>query len=160
MSVFRAVITDTSPAAASTVVGSVVTGLDVIAESIRVTAEIEGATGGTLDVYLQWFDGVTWWDFVHFTQLASGGAAVVHNINLTRTFQSADASGTSVGKDTTPALAANAIADGDFGDRIRALYVAGVSTSAGQAQVITITGTIRPLDDKQERLIDLTSPAG
>lgn len=135
-------ISDTSPASASTAAGSTVAGLDDFT-TLVITGALVGATGGTLDVYLQTSHdaGTTWYDLVHFTQLAAGAAAVKRVQVLTRNAGSAlTTSDITVGVGTTPALAANANAGGSWGDRIRALYVAGASTSAGAALVIDITG--------------------
>jgi cellobiose phosphorylase len=44
-----------------------------------------------------------------------------------------------VGTGTSPALTANSILGGDWGDRLRTLMVAGSGTSAGAAQTILIT---------------------
>lgn len=135
-------ITDTSPAAASTAVGTVLAGLADY-QAFRIDAALVGATGGTLDVYLQRKvkDNV-WADWLHYTQLASGGAAVkwtavagvpVLSTTLTSTF--------GIGNDASPsvALAANTFTGGHPGSAIRPVYVAGASTSAGAAVLIYLT---------------------
>jgi hypothetical protein len=132
--------TDTSPAAASTVVSPVLT-LDRLDhfEQAMIVAVLTGGTGGTLDVYLQFFDGYDWVDYLHFAQLTAGAAAVVKAIPITRTSQRL--APVTVGRNATPALAADTCLGGDFGDKFRAVFVAGVSTSAGAAQVIRVVGT-------------------
>ena len=108
-------------------------------EALRIVAELVGATGGTLDVYLQTSDdgGTTWYDWAHFPQLAAGASAIKYAFSV----PSAGELGiTTIGSGTSPALAANTVVGGPWGDRIRALYVAGASTSAGAAVVINIYG--------------------
>lgn len=133
-------ITGTSPAAASTAVSAAVADCGAF-DCITVLATLTGGTGGTLDVYLQssWDGGVTWYDLVHFTQLAAGGAARTYKATL-----ALSTTITTVGKGSvgTPAvaLAAATVAAGHWGDMIRAVYVAGASTSAGATQLIEIFG--------------------
>lgn len=129
-------ISGTSPASASTaVVGSPIVGLGGFI-GFRIVSELVGATGGTLDIYLQWSpdDGTTWFDYVHFTQLAAGAAAIKYNTNSGLSL----ATITTVGKGTSPALAANTATGGLIGDQLRCLAVAGASTSAGAAVAITV----------------------
>ena len=137
------VIADTSPSAASTVVGSVARGLGEY-DSLQIVAELTGATGGTLDVYLQFStdNGTTWFDYVHFPQKAAASGLTRHLVPVAREWQPSAAI-TTIGKDASPALAVNTSVGGDWGNMIRAVYVAGASTSAGAAQTITIMGTRR-----------------
>lgn len=135
-------ISDTSPASASTAV-SAATLRDMSAfDAITILATLTGATGGTLDVYLQssWDGGVTWYDLVHFTQLAAAGVVRTYKATL-----ALSTTITTVGKGSvgTPgvALAAATVAAGHWGDLIRAVYVAGASTSAGAPQLIEIFGS-------------------
>jgi hypothetical protein len=135
-------LSDTSPAAASTVVGVKAVGGLHKHNAIRVDATLTGATGGVLDVYLQTShdEGATWNDFAHFAQVAAGASAATYSFTAARSQP-----GTSIlttGTGTSPALAANAFVPGEFGDRLRVLFVAGASTSAGAAQSITVSGTI------------------
>lgn len=128
---------DTSPASASTVVGLAAGGFSKW-DQIAFVATITGATGGTLDVYVQHSpDGVTWYDYVHFTQAAGGAAAVTYF------YSPAVSSGTTtapvvIGKNTTPALANSTATGGPWYDQLRVLYVAGASTTAGAAQTINV----------------------
>jgi len=146
MSTKRLRIQDTSPAAASTVIGSSVDGLDQF-ESIIILATLTGATGGVLDVYLQVrTKGVDsqaddWVDYAHFTQVGAGAGAITRLWSVSRTGQVTSIA--TVGRNATPALAANTILGGEFGSEMRAVYVAGASTSAGATQTIDIIGTIR-----------------
>lgn len=133
-------IADTSPSSASTAVSaSSVTGLEKF-DWIAIEADLAGATGGTLDVYLQRKLGDNLWrDWLHFTQLASGAAAVKYSAQ-----SSSSTDIVTVGGGTTAApgvaLAANTFVGGHPGTEIRAVYVAGASTSAGAAQTIRIYG--------------------
>lgn len=141
MSTYRLLgtISDISPASASTAAGDTVSGLNAFNE-IHVEADLVGATGGTLDVYLQRKVGTNAWrDWIHFPQLASGAAAVKYAA------RSQNATGITVvggGTDASPgvALAANTIIGGHPGTDVRAVYVAGASTSAGAAVTVRIYG--------------------
>ncbi len=133
-------ITETSPVAAGTAIGSSVTGLGAY-PFLRIDADLVGATGGTLDIYLQrLIKPGAWADWLHFTQLASGGAAVRysaivgHSISTTITTNNR-------GTDATPggSLAAGTLVGGHPGDVVRAIYVAGASTSAGALVTIDIS---------------------
>src|SRR5690348_6986332 len=136
--------TATSPNAASTVAQTPVIGLGRF-DCIAIEVTLLGATGGTLDVYLQvshdWNPILatgTFFDYVHFTQLAAGAAAISYRVDpaLTNSI-------TTVGKNTTPALAAGSVAGGFWGDAMRVLFVAGGGTSAGASQSITVIGKQR-----------------
>jgi hypothetical protein len=138
VSVAQHIISDTTPAAASTAAGDTVAGLGKY-DAIQIVANLVGATGGTLDVYMQTSPdgGTTWYDYVHFPQLGAGAAAIRYMVNI----PSAGATGiTVIGTGSSPALAANTVVGGSWGDRLRALYVAGASTSAGAAITISILG--------------------
>jgi hypothetical protein len=133
-------ITGTSPASASTAaVGDVLSGLQQFDE-LFIDAALVGATGGTLDVYIQRkLKTDVWADWAHFPQLASGAAAVKYSVPNGR--------GTTIvvvggGTDATPApaLAANTFLGGHPGDILRCVCVAGASTSVGAAVAIRITG--------------------
>lgn len=134
-------ISGTTPASASTaVVGSAVSGLDDF-ESLLVEADLIGATGGTLDVYLQTNpsgDGSTWVDYAHFPQLLAGAAAISYAFAVSLAGQ--QLTPTHVGKGTSPALAAGSVLGGPWGRQMRCVVTAGASTSAGAAIAINITG--------------------
>lgn len=133
-------ITDTSPASASTAVSAAtVSGLERF-DWIAIEADLEGATGGTLDVYLQRKLGDDLWrDWLHFPQLSSGAAAVKYSA---QSGSNTDIVVVGGGTDSSPgvALAADTLVGGHPGTEIRAVYVAGASTSAGAAQTIRIYG--------------------
>jgi hypothetical protein len=133
-------ITATSPATASTVVHSVQFGnLDDL-ESLTIIADIRGATGGTLDVYLQTTHdgGATWFDFAHTVQLTAGAAQVRRAWHVNRA--TPVTASTVIGTATTPALAADTIVGGSWGDALRIVFVAGASTTVGASQTIRLYG--------------------
>lgn len=134
-------ITGTSPAAQGTAVVGSVTGQLGQYDGLSIIATLEGATGGTLDVYLQYSpdQGTTWIDYAHFPQLAAGAASSIRVWNVSRVAQQLTL--TTVGSGSSPALAANTILGGEFGDRMRCVCVAGASTSVGASVVIKILGT-------------------
>lgn len=135
-------ISGTSPAAAGTAqLGTAATGVSEYRE-VTVFANLIGATGGTLDVYIQRrVDKDVWRDWCHFAQLASGASAVVTTVapSLVAT-GAAVVVGTGTDATPAPALAAATFLGGHPGDHIRVVCVAGASTSAGAAIAIRILG--------------------
>ncbi len=107
-------------------------------ESLNVVAELVGATGGTLDVYLQVSpdQGVNWFDFAHFPQLAGSASAIKYT--LTASLYSPLTVPIVIGKNLVPALAVNTFVNGAMGDRMRLLMVAGTSTSVGAAVKVSL----------------------
>ncbi len=134
----RKLLSGTSPAAASTAAGTGVVGSLAHAQALTLIFGTVGATGGVLDIYLQtsFDDGATWYDYAHLTQLTAGAAAATRVWHVDRT--TAVTTMATIGSGTTPALTANAINGGAWGDKMRFLFVAGVSTSAGAATTCTI----------------------
>lgn len=135
-------IVDTTPNAPGTVAGTMITGIGAL-DSVIIFSTLQGATGGVLDVYLQSsFDlGQTWFDVVHFPQLAAGAPATTRVWPLSR-HVIASPGLVSVGTGLNPALAANtAIGASAWGDRLRAVYVAGASTTAGAPVLIQVVGS-------------------
>jgi len=102
---------------------------------ITLTATLQGATGGTLDVYVQRFNGVGWEDWIHFAQQAAAAAA-----NTVAVQPLVGSAITAVGTGTTHALAASTCVGGHPGNQIRVREVTGAGTSAGAAQTIIVTG--------------------
>lgn len=138
------VVADTSPAAASTAVSATtIKGLEAF-DSIAVYATITGATGGTLDVYLQssWDDGVTWYDYAAFPQVAAAGAARTYAVVVPGCTVTDATTVVAKGSLGTPgvALAAGTVVGGPWGKWMRVVYKAGASTSAGAAQSILFVG--------------------
>lgn len=131
-------LTATSPASASTAASSTFAGDLSYFNALSFVATLQGATGGTLDVYLQtsFDDGVTWYDFAHYAQLAAGAAQsrILWHVNRS----TAVTAPTTIGTNTTPALAVSTINGGAWGDRIRLLFVAGAGTSVGASQSVSI----------------------
>ncbi len=128
-------LTGTSPAAASTAVLATCMGMGHF-ERIKIEASLLGATGGTLDVYLQWTpNGSDWFDYAHFAQLASGASAIKYSCDSAF---GAVTTPTVIGSGTSPALAVATCLGGGFGIGMRAICVAGVSTSAGAVNTINL----------------------
>lgn len=125
----------TSRSDAGTTAGTATTDLGRY-RSMLVYASLQGATGGTLDVYLQGSPdgGTTWVDLVHFAQLAAGAAALYRVCAISKAGQQTTL--TAVGTGSSPALAAGTVVGGDWGDRLRVVHTAGAGTSAGAAQTI------------------------
>lgn len=132
-------ISDTSPAAEGAAAGDVLTGLDRW-RITQIYAALVGATGGTLDVYLQRKANGVWVDWVHFTQLAAGAPAIKYSIPVEAATKVTANHIVTVGAGTSPVLATGAFAGGQPGESVRAYYVAGASTSAGAAVTIILTG--------------------
>lgn len=139
-------ISGTSPAAAGNAVLGTIAPLNSLASSglsydlsqfdgIAIQAAIQGATGGTLDVYIQMsMDlGVTWTDMGHYTQLAAAAPSATTIVKFSRLVSSASATTTG-----DAALAANTFITGEWGDRLRIKLVAGAGTSAGALQTFKI----------------------
>lgn len=139
MQTTRQILSDTSPAAASSAAGtSRAHGLADL-DSLTVVASLVGATGGTLDVYLQTSHdgGTTWYDWAHFVQLTAGNAAIKQAFHQGR---DNNAGVTTIGTAATPALAASTVVGGGWGDMMRLAFTAGVSTSAGAAISVQLIG--------------------
>jgi hypothetical protein len=142
----RQILSETSPSAASTVAGTARAYGLAACEGLTVVGQLVGATGGTLDVYLQTaYDAAdvadasaTWFDFAHFTQLAAGAAAVKVLWHVNRA--TAVSTVTTIGSGTSPALAAATILGGSWGNRMRLLFTAGAGTSVGAATSVTLIG--------------------
>lgn len=133
------VITGTTPnaPAGGTVIGSPIVFcqfLDAV-ESVDVNADLVGATGGVLNLYLQTSTdaGVTWYDYAAFAQLASGAAASTVRFGFTRgtALNTIVAVGKNLVAAPANALAAGTVVGGPFGDRMRLVAIAGASTTAG-----------------------------
>lgn len=135
---FRVITGDAPDTATSAVIGTA-SGLDAFS-IINVTATFAGNTGGALDVYVQRFDvGLDdWVDWIHFAQAASGAAAATY-------FVPGDSSTPdiyAVGRDTTPALAADSHTGGHPGDQVRVYATSGASTTAGATITVSLVGIL------------------
>jgi hypothetical protein len=139
-------ITGTSPAAAGrAVISKSVQGWDDF-DQITVLAQLVGATGGTLDIYLQRNVATdVWVDWMHFPQLAAAAAAVKYHASALPPATAAPVvigvSADDVTAGNAPVLAANTVCAGHPGNEIRVVAVAGASTSAGAAVDVRIVGT-------------------
>lgn len=137
-------LTVTSPAAESTAASGEIRGLDAL-DAMRIVAIIQGGTGGTLDITMQIASGPTendspvWVDYLAFAQLADGAAQITRTVAVSRAAQQTTLTAVAVGN--TPALAANTVLGGDFGERCRFVMTAGAGTSAGKAQTFHIIGS-------------------
>lgn len=131
-------ITGTSPAAAGrAVIGKQVGNIESY-DDVVVVASLVGATGGTLDIYLQRLvDTNLWVDWIHFPQLAAGAAAVKYSAaSMPPAAATAVVVGTSADDVTSgaaPALAANTVVAGHPGSNVRVVAVAGAGTTLGAA---------------------------
>lgn len=142
----RQIIAETSPAAASTVLSTARAYKLEVCDSLTVIGQLQGATGGTLDIYLQTAHdaadvadtSATWFDYAHFAQLAGAAAAIKLTWHVNRA--TAVSTVTTIGSASSPVLAASTILGGAWGNRMRLVYVAGAGTSAGAAQSVTIIG--------------------
>lgn len=135
------VITGTTPAApGNAVIGTIAPDPTLVApsitgdlsqfESMTITAILQGATGGTLDVYIQSAiddTGTLWNDFVHYTQIPAAAASSTTRWTTCRWNQSSAAP--VVTGDLV--LAQTQFIPGEWGERIRVKVVAGAGTSAG-----------------------------
>lgn len=143
-------LTGTTPAAAgqAAVSGMALQGLDKY-EALTIDALLVGATGGTLDVYIQRLIDPTgngaWLDWVHFPQLNAGASAIRYTIGAPSPTTGIVAVGLTQTNGTSgaPALAANTFVGCLPGDQIRVLAVAGVSTSAGAALTMYVSAFYR-----------------
>lgn len=131
-------MTVTSGAGGTTTAGTTVEGLAGY-EKVTLLASLVGVGGGALDVYVQTRHGAIWYDYCHFTQLGAGAAAVMYRVTCSR--YGTTATPVVIGSGVAPALAANTLVNGDFGDAMRVLVVAGAGAAAGGVESIAVAGT-------------------
>jgi len=136
------IATATSPAAAGTVIGPVLTGLALSGgESYVIDAILTGATGGLLNVYLQ--RKVTanlWQDWISFTQVAAAAAAVTLTAVVTGQGNATMlALGGGTDSAASPLLVAGTVNNVTPGGDVRVVFVAAALTTAGASQQIIIT---------------------
>jgi hypothetical protein len=132
-----ATIAFTSPASESTVVETpTIDDLDDY-DWFTVIGVLTQATGGTLDIYLQAeIKYNVWADWIHFTQLAAGSTTYRYVLDSKMSESTIMTIGGGTAAAPGVALAAGKIAFAHPGKKIRAVAVAGASTSAGAAQQI------------------------
>lgn len=134
MRVVEKVLQATSPASALTAASTaVVDGLSIF-DTLMLDADLVGATGGTLDILLQRYAGGLWRDWYRFAQLAAAAAAIHYTY-----VPALNDVETTVGITTTPVIAAGVKVGGHPGDKLRFLFIAGASTSAGGVQTVTLS---------------------
>lgn len=143
MSTQTLTISGTTPnAPGNAVVGVAVGPLDDY-DALQVVVTSQGATGGTLDLYLQatFGDGL-WMEYAHFTQLAAAAPAntKVYTLSKSDVTSRAGVAIAPLNANPTPTLAAATVIGGPWGRQFRLVAVAGVGTSAGAAQTVTIYG--------------------
>lgn len=107
-------------------------------QAISFEAVLAGATGGTLDIYVQNSPdmGATWYDYIHYAQLASGAPVVRYTASVASGAQNLSLQ--TVGFNLTPALAASTVIGGAWGDRFRMVMVAGAGTTAGASLALRV----------------------
>ena len=103
-------------------------------------AEITGAAGGTLDVYVQNSPdmGTRWYDYIHFGQLLAGAGTSRQVCSVASGAQNLSLQ--TVGFGLSPALANNTVLGGAWGDRFRLVMVAGAGTTSGGVVTVRIVG--------------------
>lgn len=132
-------VTVTSPASETTEIAADIFDDLLDYDWFSVDADLTGATGGTLDVYIQrWVENDVWRDWIAFPQIAAGVAVAYYSAQSggNTTIQ---AVGNGTDSAATPALAANSFVGGHPGRKARVVLVAGAATSAGASQVIRLT---------------------
>ena len=107
--------------------------------SLDIVADLRGAVGGTLDVYVQYSpnNGRRWYDLAHFPQITANAASVSYRAPVSLYTNSVSVS--AVGGGLAPSLSAGAMVNGAFGDRARLVMVAGAGTTAGTALYVGVT---------------------
>lgn len=129
----------TSPAAAGSSRSTAVSGFSKFLALLFV-CDVQGATGGTLDVVIEHSNDKTdWYEYAHLTQLAAGAAAACV------TFAAAESKAIgAVGKNNAgaPVLAAGTAGAGPCLDALRVRLVAGAGTSAGAVQGVRVYGLV------------------
>lgn len=125
----------TSPAAAGAATTTPVTGFSRF-KTISFIATIQGATGGILDIIVEHSpDGTNWYEYIHFVTQTAALAAASYTYG-----PALNDSLVQVGKNltTTYVLGSGSVAGSHWFDQLRVRYIAGASTSAGAAQLISV----------------------
>lgn len=109
-------------------------------QALSFEAVLTGATGGTLDVFIQNSPdmGSTWYDYVHFATLTAGASTVRYVASVASGAQNLALQ--TIGTNLLPALAPATAIGGAWGDRFRIVMVAGAGTSAGAVVQLRIVG--------------------
>lgn len=105
-----------------------------------------GATGGTLDIFVQTLFKQSnvlpgfWMDVAHLPQIAAAAPLTGYTFTLTRWSSSAAAVFTPVNTaSATPILAVNTVVNGVLGYQLRIVYKTGAGTTVGATQTILAT---------------------
>jgi hypothetical protein len=107
-------------------------------------ATIVGSAGGVTDVYAQSRHGNSAWvDLIHFPQVGAGGVTVNYRVPLTR--KAAVTVPVVVGTAAVPALAANTVVPGDFGDAIRLVAVTGAGAAGLTVSSAVVYAAANPI---------------
>lgn len=109
--------------------------------ALNIVAEFSGATGGSLDLYIQVSTdmGLNWYDVVHFTQATALSPDKIYDVPMSNA--TTTTAPTVIGKNLAPALSAGtggAVVNGAFSDRMRLVMVAGSGTSAGTSVSVKV----------------------
>jgi hypothetical protein len=115
-------------------------GMDII-------AILQGATGGTLGVYVQCgMDDGNWFDIVAYPQLTAGNSQVIYKTNISpvalTSSTTPNAAPTVIGMGLNPALSqasGGSTVQGQGFDRVRLVMVAGSGTTAGAPVKVYVT---------------------
>lgn len=109
-------------------------------EKVAFIFECVGATGGTLDVYLQRKVGPNKWvDYCHLPQIVAGTTKRYESSQ----FDAATITDSGVGDDTptaTPAIAVNTIVPGHPGEVVRLVLVTGAGVSVAGSVTLYVQG--------------------
>lgn len=114
-------------------------------DTLTLYVKLTGATGGALDCYIRnsW-DGTTFYDFWHPTQVTAAASAVEKKWSPTL-----DGVVYTIGSGTIStsgvALASGTGAGGHWGEWLQVVMVTGAGTSAGATQTVRALGTARSL---------------
>jgi hypothetical protein len=108
-------------------------------DALDVAADIVGATGGTLNIYVQVSpDGINWYDVIAFPQATNGASLKTYQAPLSLATNTATVS--QVGKNLNPSLTAGNVVNGAFTDRLRLVMVAGSGTTVGAPVIVRVSG--------------------
>lgn len=132
--------TTSSSAGQTVIAGTLADGL-MNAVCVEIIGQMLGATGGTLDFYIQHSADLTHWvDYAHFAQLLAGASAIKQKVvgNLPGSIVTI---GVGTATAATPALAAGVCAGGPYKRAMRVVYVTGAGISAGAAQTFSLEAT-------------------
>lgn len=134
-------LTVTSPSTAGTTISGTVAGNFQQCDVTTVTAILTGATGGTLDVLLQFRVAPNIWvDWAHFAQLTAAQAKTVYQFSCGGTGEWI-MFGSSVSTDATVTgtpIAADVNTNMQPSGPIRVVFISGVGTTLGASQTIII----------------------